>query len=85
MEAAGLPYIFLRRWWAAFWAEAFIAGYSRRIDAAMLGEVLAKSDPTAQVFICGPTPLVEGAAEGLVALGLAPARIRTERFGPTGN
>jgi ferredoxin-NADP reductase len=61
------------------------AGYSRRIDAAMLGEVLAKSDPTAQVFICGPTPLVEGAAEGLVALGLAPARIRTERFGPTGN
>jgi ferredoxin-NADP reductase len=60
-------------------------GYSRRIDAAMLGEVVAKSDPAAQVFICGPTPLVEGAAEGLVALGLAPARIRTERFGPTGS
>jgi ferredoxin-NADP reductase len=61
------------------------SGYSRRIDAAMLGDVLAKSDPSAQVFICGPTPLVEGAAEALVSLGLAPARIRTERFGPTGN
>jgi ferredoxin-NADP reductase len=60
-------------------------GYSRRIDAAMLGEVVARSDPNAQVFICGPTPLVEGAAEGLVGLGLAPARIRTERFGPTGS
>ncbi len=61
------------------------AGYSRRLDGAMLGEVVAKSDAVAQVFICGPTPLVEGAAEGLVALGLAPARIRTERFGPTGS
>jgi ferredoxin-NADP reductase len=60
-------------------------GYSRRIDAAMLGEVVANSDPNAQVFICGPTPLVEGAAEGLVGLGLAPDRIRTERFGPTGS
>jgi len=60
-------------------------GYSRRIDAAMLGEVVAHSDANAQVFICGPTPLVEGAAEGLVGMGLAPARIRTERFGPTGS
>jgi ferredoxin-NADP reductase len=60
-------------------------GYARRIDAEMLGDVVARSDPGAQVFICGPTPLVEGAAEGLVRLGLEPARIRTERFGPTGN
>jgi ferredoxin-NADP reductase len=60
-------------------------GYARRIDAEMLGEVVARSDPAAQVFICGPTPLVEGAAEGLVHLGVEPTRIRTERFGPTGN
>ncbi len=32
----------------------------------------------------GPTPLVETAAESLVALGHKPARIKTERFGPTG-
>jgi ferredoxin-NADP reductase len=60
-------------------------GFSRRIDAEMLREVVASSDPNAEVFICGPTPLVEGAAEGLVGIGLAPARIRTERFGPTGS
>ena len=51
----------------------------------MLGEVVARSDPEAQVFICGPTPLVEGAAELLVQLGVDAARIRTERFGPTGS
>jgi ferredoxin-NADP reductase len=33
---------------------------------------------------CGPTGFVEGVAEALVALGHDPARIRTERFGPTG-
>jgi ferredoxin-NADP reductase len=36
-----------------------------------------------QVFICGPTLLVESAADGLVRLGLPPSQIRTERFGPS--
>jgi ferredoxin-NADP reductase len=59
-------------------------GYDRRIDAAMLAE--AGFPPAAQpdVFVCGPTPHVEAAAAALVALGHAPARIRTERFGPSG-
>jgi ferredoxin-NADP reductase len=35
-------------------------------------------------FICGPTPFVETAAASLVALGHEPGRIKTERFGPTG-
>ena len=60
-------------------------GYARRIDAEMLREVLQRTDPNAQVFICGPTPLVESAAGSLVELGVAVPRIRTERFGPTGN
>jgi ferredoxin-NADP reductase len=59
-------------------------GYSRRIDRAMLTDVLPTAGPSPQVFICGPTLLVESAAEGLVGLGLAPSQIRTERFGPTG-
>jgi ferredoxin-NADP reductase len=59
-------------------------GYSRRIDATMLGEVLAKTGTSANVFVCGPTPLVEAAATGLVGLGLTPSRVRTERFGPSG-
>jgi ferredoxin-NADP reductase len=35
-------------------------------------------------YVCGPTGFVESAAGMLVALGHAPERIRTERFGPTG-
>ncbi|WP_066373792.1 ferredoxin reductase [Herbidospora mongoliensis] len=36
------------------------------------------------VFVCGPTGFVESAADLLTALGHDPAKIRTERFGPTG-
>jgi ferredoxin-NADP reductase len=59
-------------------------GFTRRIDEAMLREVAEPLGPGADVFICGPTLLVESAAELLVKLGFAPGRIRTERFGPTG-
>jgi ferredoxin-NADP reductase len=59
-------------------------GYGRRIDQSMLGEVLAEAGPNPSVFSCGPTPLVEVAATSLVALGLAPSQVRTERFGPSG-
>jgi ferredoxin-NADP reductase len=59
-------------------------GYARRIDTEMLREVAAPLGATVQSFICGPTLFVEAAASGLVQLGIAPERIRTERFGPTG-
>lgn len=59
-------------------------GYSRRIDAQMLEEVLGMTGRDVAVFVCGPTPLVEVAAAGLVRLGLPPSRVRTERFGPSG-
>ena len=59
-------------------------GYARRIDTQMLGEVAWPSDQRPLTFICGPTPFVETAAASLVALGDEPARIKTERFGPTG-
>jgi len=58
-------------------------GYARRIDAAMLKEVSAPLGRRAQAFICGPTLLVEAAADGLVEAGLSPERIKTERFGPS--
>jgi ferredoxin-NADP reductase len=60
-------------------------GYARRIDEAMLSEVLEPLGREARVYICGPTALVESAANALVRIGLAPSQIRTERFGPTGN
>jgi ferredoxin-NADP reductase len=59
-------------------------GYARRIDAPMLREVAAPLGPAPQVFICGPTLLVESAANTLVQIGLPPGRVRTERFGPSG-
>lgn len=59
-------------------------GYARRIDEPMLAEAIAPLGVLARVYICGPTSLVETAANGLVRLGLPPDRVRTERFGPTG-
>lgn len=60
-------------------------GYHRRVDRAMLADVLGRFNSRPQCFICGPTLLVEAAANELVELGLSADRIRTERFGPTGN
>jgi ferredoxin-NADP reductase len=59
-------------------------GYARRIDTQMLREVAWSVDQRPLTFICGPTPFVETAAASFVALGHEPARVKTERFGPTG-
>ncbi|MHB0878983.1 MAG: ferredoxin reductase [Anaerolineae bacterium] len=59
-------------------------GYQRRIDEAMLREVLPPLGKSVQAYVCGPTLLVEAVANTLVDLGLPPGRVRTERFGPTG-
>ena len=59
-------------------------GYARRIDMAMISEVLEQTGRMAQAFVCGPTPLVESAAQALVGLGLSPGQVKTERFGPSG-
>ena len=59
-------------------------GYARRIDERMLAEVAEPLAIGSRVFVCGPTALVESAANGLVRLGLLAGQIRTERFGPTG-
>jgi len=59
-------------------------GHSRRIDTQMLREVAWSVDQRPLTFLCGPTPFVETAAASLVELGHEPGRIKTERFGPTG-
>jgi ferredoxin-NADP reductase len=59
-------------------------GYTRRIDTAMLEEVMGAPGPGKLAYVCGPTRLVENVANDLVALGYSPARVKTERFGPTG-
>jgi len=58
-------------------------GYSRRVDRELLREVA--TDRFDRAFICGPTPFVESVAQNLVDLGHDARRIKTERFGPTGN
>jgi ferredoxin-NADP reductase len=60
------------------------SGYARRIDAEMLREVGWTPDDSPLAFVCGPTSFVEGVADALVSLGHDPARVKTERFGPTG-
>jgi len=59
-------------------------GYNRRIDSDLLREVAWPGEQHPLAFICGPTQLVENAAAGLLPLGYDPARVKTERFGPTG-
>jgi ferredoxin-NADP reductase len=59
-------------------------GYSRRIDREMLEEIAPSPEQRLLAFVCGPTPLVETVAAALVELGHEPARVKTERFGPTG-
>jgi ferredoxin-NADP reductase len=59
------------------------AGFGRRIDAAMLQEIFRTPDSLPLTYVCGPTAMVEAAANAFVDLGHDPARIRTERFGPT--
>lgn len=59
-------------------------GFRRRIDRAMLDDFADPPAARPQLFVCGPTPLVETVADTLVTLGYDPASVRTERFGPTG-
>jgi ferredoxin-NADP reductase len=59
-------------------------GYQRRIDTAMLNDVVRPLQGVL-AYVCGPTLLVEAVSKALVAMGLPPERVLTERFGPTGS
>src|SRR4051794_10754880 len=56
--------------------------HGRRVDAAMVAEVLALlPGPPRRVFVCGSNPFVNAAADGAVTAGLPAPVIRTERYG----
>ncbi len=63
--------------------ETFRAGdYSRRVDAAMLAELLARlPEPPRGVFVCGSNPFVEAATGAAIDAGVTSEIIRTERYG----
>ena len=57
------------------------SGYTGRIDAGLIANAL----PERQIaFVCGSNGFVEAASQLLIESGCDAARIRTERFGPTG-
>jgi ferredoxin-NADP reductase len=55
-----------------------------RIDAALIASNTWPSRLGPTCYVCGPTSFVEIAAGLLTACGNSPDKIRTERFGPTG-
>jgi ferredoxin-NADP reductase len=59
-------------------------GRRGRVDRDMLRELAWPPSEGATAFVCGPTPFVESVAANLIDLGHDPARVKTERFGPTG-
>ena len=61
------------------------SGFARRIDRDMLADLGPPPAERPRAYVCGPTPFVEEAARLLVELGHEPARVHTERFGPTGD
>jgi ferredoxin-NADP reductase len=61
------------------------AGERGRIERTMLVRQVIAASEAPDVFVCGPSPFVEAVADHLVSLGHAEPRIRTERFGPTGD
>ena len=65
-------------------SSAGAPGSRRRVDRAMLEEIAWPASDMPNVYVCGPTPFTESVASLLVELGHDPARVRTERFGPTG-
>jgi ferredoxin-NADP reductase len=55
-----------------------------RIDASLIGQTTWPSNLSPTCYVCGPTSFVESASRLLTAIGNNPDKIRTERFGPTG-
>ena len=56
-----------------------------RIDAALIANATWPSSLVPTCYVCGPTSFVEIATSFLIASGHSPDKIRTERFGPTGD
>jgi ferredoxin-NADP reductase len=56
--------------------------FSRRVDPPMVAAVLAALPERPRLaFVCGANRFVEAAADALIAAGIEPQRIRTERYG----
>jgi ferredoxin-NADP reductase len=59
-------------------------GHCGRVDTDLLDEVGWPPSVRPRCYVCGPTQFVEAVSLALVGLGHEAARVKTERFGPTG-
>jgi ferredoxin-NADP reductase len=64
------------------WPEDF-EGHRGRVDDALLDQVAWPPTDGPAIYICGPNGFVEAISRQMVARGHDPARVKTERFGPT--
>src|SRR5262249_10565620 len=78
-DGVGITYVYSRA------APANSPRPPGRIDATVVADASWPATVSPTCYVCGPTSFVERAAELLIASGHSPERIRTERFGPTGN
>ena len=69
----------LTRAWPDGWS-----GHRGRVHVSVLEQAEWSPQLRPLVYVCGPNGFVEFVANTLVGLGHDAARIRTERFGPTG-
>jgi ferredoxin-NADP reductase len=59
-----------------------VTDFDRRLDIEALREILMRwGESPEHVYVCGATPFVESMANALVLEGLAPGRIKAERYG----
>jgi len=56
-----------------------------RIDATVVADASWPASVSPTCYVCGPTSFVEHVAGLMTSSGHSPERIRTERFGPSGN
>jgi ferredoxin-NADP reductase len=59
-------------------------GGTGRVDKTLVEAFAPPPAEDPRTFVCGPTAFVETVANALVDVGHDPARISTERFGPSG-
>ena len=57
---------------------------AHRVDAELIRTATIPKEQNPTCYVCGPTAFVEAVADLLTSAGHDAARIKTERFGPTG-
>jgi ferredoxin-NADP reductase len=66
------------------YSRATPAGWPRPAGRLTAGDLEPLVTPELTAYVCGSARFAEGAGQLLVDVGVAPERIRVERFGPTG-